>query len=107
MSLDAWAHRNGTDNMGEKTSLGCCGITRRGFLLGAAAGFATGAPLAWLGSRYWHDHAAPRFTGRSHEAARPAGGMPGRFPGRVIEVHHPGAVGPDHRADPDAVRDMV
>ena len=32
------------------------------------------------------------FTGRSVEDRRATMGMPGRFPGRVVEVRHPGAV---------------
>src|SRR5439155_24676283 len=33
--------------------------------------------------------------------------MPGRFPGRVIEVRHPGAVSADNVIDEDAVRAMM
>src|SRR4029078_756188 len=41
------------------------------------------------------------------EVASPANGMPGRFPGRVVEVHDPTAVRPDYCVDPDAVLKMV
>jgi hypothetical protein len=33
--------------------------------------------------------------------------MPGRYPGRVVEVHHPGAVNPDYEIDGSAVRAMM
>jgi uncharacterized protein (DUF362 family) len=77
-------------------------ITRRGFLLGAAVGLCTGAAAAWLGQR-----AHRAFTGRTVEVPRPEYGMPGRYPGRVVEVHHPAAVGDDHRIDPPTVRQMM
>lgn len=101
--------------MAEQQSIGCCGITRRGFLLGAAAGFAAGAPLAWFGSRWWRDSGQDlwhqltdsRFRGRSREIERPELGMPGRYPGRVVRVHHPAAVRPNYTADPAVVRTMI
>src|SRR5262245_22226493 len=86
---------------------GCCGITRRGFLLGAAAGLAAGVPLTWLGSRILHGDAAPPFTGRTREVPNPTYAMPGRFPGRVVEVQHPGAVSDTHQINADAVRAMM
>jgi uncharacterized protein (DUF362 family) len=36
-----------------------------------------------------------------------ASGMPGPFPGRVIEVHHPGSVSDDYKIDKNAVTHMV
>jgi uncharacterized protein (DUF362 family) len=91
-------------------SAGCCGITRRGFLLGAGAGLAVGGGLTWLALDGWRRlaGAAPSpFTGKTREVERPALAMPGRFPGRVVEVRHPGAVRPDHSRDRQAVRAMV
>ncbi|HZT79914.1 MAG TPA: DUF362 domain-containing protein [Gemmataceae bacterium] len=87
---------------------GCCGITRRGFLVGAAAGLAAGVPLTWLGLR-GVDRLRGRtaFTGRTREVEKPAFGMPGRFPGRVVEVRHPSAVDARHRIDRSAVNLMV
>jgi hypothetical protein len=101
--------------MAEQQSAGCCGITRRGFLLGAAAGFGVGAPLAWLGSRWWRESGqdlwdqltGSRFSGRSRESERPELGMPGRYPGRVVRVHNPAAVRPNYTADPAIVRTMI
>lgn len=77
-------------------------LSRRGFLCGAAAGVAVGAPLAWLGAHAWQHRpmtpAAPSAT---------ADGMPGPFPGRVIEVHDAGAVGSDYVTAPEVVTGMV
>lgn len=77
----------------------CCGITRRGLLLGAAAGL----PLGWLAYRYMH----PVFTGRSVEVPRPALAMPGPFPGRVVEVRHDGAINDRYEIDSAAVKTMM
>src|ERR1043166_1059456 len=91
------------------TTPGCCGITRRGFLLGAAAGLAAGAPLGWYalkGRQWWDTHAPSPFTGRSVEQPR-ALGMPGPFPGRVVEVRHPGSVSDDYTIHDTAVRQMM
>lgn len=77
----------------------CCGITRRGFLLGAAAGL----PLGWLAYRALH----PGFSGRSVEVPRPALAMPGPFPGRVVEVQHPGVLDAHNTVNADAVRAMM
>src|SRR5439155_167729 len=82
---------------------------------GAAAGFAAGVPLAWFGSRWWRDSgqdlwnqlAGSRFSGRSRENERPELAMPGRYPGRVVQVHDPAAVRPHHSADPAIVRKMI
>jgi uncharacterized protein (DUF362 family) len=84
---------------------GCCGITRRGFLLGAAAGLAAGVPLTWAGSRALHllPGETPGVTPSEPAAYR----MPGPYPGRVIEVRHPGSVAPDHSVNASAVQQMV
>jgi hypothetical protein len=88
------------------------GITRRGFLLGAAAGLAGGVPLGILGQRgvesLLRDKPLPRsFTGRTVEVRNPDLGMPGPFPGRVVEVRHPDVVRTDHTVNADAVNTMV
>src|SRR2546430_7101569 len=88
------------------------GMTRRGFLLGTAAGLAGGIPLGLLGRRGLESHLqepqSPRsFTGRTEEVKHPAMGMPGSFPGRVVEVRHPDAVRPDHTVNGNAVNAMV
>src|SRR5687768_14252386 len=77
----------------------CCGITRRGLLLGAAAGL----PLGWLAYRALH----PGFSGRSVEVARPASAMPGPFPGRVVEVQHPAAINERYEVNQDVVKTMM
>jgi uncharacterized protein (DUF362 family) len=47
-----------------------------------------------------------RFTGRCVEVAKPAFGLPGRWPGKVVEVHHPAAV-INGRVQLEAVQQMV
>jgi len=87
---------------------GCCGITRRGLLLGAGAGLAAAVPLGWLGRRLWQGQPQRSpFTGRSVEDRRATLGMPGRFPGRVVEVRHPGAVTEDNEIVAPAVKRMM
>jgi hypothetical protein len=89
---------------------GCCGITRRGFLLGSAFGLAAGLPLGWLAlqGRQWLDRHAPSpFTGRSVELPHVPSGMPGPFPGRVVEVRHPAVVAADSSIDAGAVGTMM
>lgn len=81
-----------------------CGMTRRGFLLGAGAGLALGVPLGWYGLRHFGGRS--RFSGRSVEIARSAG-MPGPYPGRVIEVRHSGAVNEQHVVRQDTVAAML
>src|SRR5947209_5644020 len=84
-----------------------CGITRRGFLLGAGAGLAVGAPLGWYALQGWQQvRARPPFSGRSVEQSR-ALGMPGPFPGRVVEVRHPHVVSDAHVINGDAVSAMM
>jgi hypothetical protein len=80
-------------------------ITRRGFLLGATAGLAAGVPLTWLAARRY-----PFVTPSDNPAppGRPAGTiMPGAYPGRVVEVHHPDSVSADHVISKPAVSSMV
>src|SRR5262245_9856533 len=84
---------------------GCCRITRPRFLLGAGAGLAVGAPLAWLALQSRLGRGG--FSGRTAEVRRPELAMPGRFPGRVVEVNHPGAVSDAHVIARPAVRAMV
>ncbi|GEM_PF-187499 len=84
---------------------GCCGITRRGFLLGAGAGLAVGAPLGWLGLRGWQT--LTPFIGRTVEEPRAPLGMPGPFPGRVVEVRHPQVINDAYAINQDAVRQMM
>src|SRR5262245_57752768 len=82
-------------------------ITRRGFLLGAGAGLAAGVAGGWSAARRFGNADFSSFAGRTREVSKPEFGMPGPFPGRVIEVHHRGSVGPDDAVNRDAVRAMV
>src|SRR5690349_6167599 len=91
---------------------GCCyGISRRDFLIGAGAGLAGGASLSWLGLGGRggpSKHASiPSFTGRPAEDPHPAFAMPGPYPGRVVEVHHPGSVRKDYSISAEAVKAMM
>jgi len=84
-------------------------FSRRGFLLGAAAGGAAGAFLGAGGVelyRRWFAetrrtyprglepivHVPKRFTGKTRELPDAPLGIPGPFPGRVVEVHDPRSV---------------
>lgn len=91
-------------------SNGCCGMTRRGLMVGAAAGLSAGVPLGWLGLKaleHFKRQHIPSFSGKSVELAKANYAMPGPFPGRVIEVHHPSSVNYDNRIDPNAVKAMM
>jgi uncharacterized protein (DUF362 family) len=88
------------------------GIKRRDFLVGAGAGLAASLPLGWLGFRGWQaagfdggDRCA--FAGTALEDRHSEYAMPGPFPGRVIEVHHPGVVRADHSKDHATVKTVV
>jgi hypothetical protein len=88
------------------------GITRRGFLLGAAAGLAAGVPLTWLAARRLPlvlPSLAPVEPETSTRRARikSAQAMPGRYPGRVIEVRRQDAVSPGNCVNRAAVEAMV
>src|SRR5262249_25654439 len=86
--------------------------SRRSFLFGAAAGLVAGVPLAYLAARRWPG-LLPSPGPVSPEASTARSGMkagepmPGRYPGRVIEVRHPLAVSDDNVINPSAVGDMV
>lgn len=72
---------------------GRSGLSRRGFLVGAGLGLA-----GTLGAG---------CSGPKPVAARKADGMPGPFPGRVIEVYHPDAVSESFAINAKAVSAMV
>jgi uncharacterized protein (DUF362 family) len=93
----------------------CCGIDRRGFLIGAGLGLIGGSSLVTGAALIWNRFQEPsvgsdetqRFSGRSAEVSNPDYAMPGRFPGRVVEVQHYAAVNKDHLVDPGAVKTMI
>src|SRR5262245_15187621 len=82
------------------------GCTRRRFLLGAGCGLAAGAPLGWLGLRAWQHWHRPASSGPATETSATLG-MPGPFPGRVVEVRHPAVVSAAHEIDDSAVVAMM
>src|SRR5436190_1625778 len=75
----------------EPTSPRTSSLSRRAFLSGAAAGVVGTGALGWAGIQY-----GPfRDLQSAQSPIGPRAGnlpMPGLFPGRVIEVHHAGAV---------------
>jgi uncharacterized protein (DUF362 family) len=93
------------------TPCGGRGPSRRTFLAGAAAGLAVGAPLGWLGLQGWQhfgNRQPAAEAGRPPAAGRAASpGMPGRYPGRVVEVRHPGSVSDANVINRAAVRQML
>lgn len=94
------------------TSPACCGMTRRGLLIGGGLGLLGGGALGWFANQGWRrlaglENAPSPFTGRSVEVPNATYAMPGRFPGRVIEVRHPGAVSPNHVINADVVKQMM
>ncbi len=98
--------------MGPARDVGCCGITRRGFLLGAGTGLVGGAAAGWFGLKAYEElerfrALEPSFTGRSTEDRSVACGIPGPFPGRVIEVNHPDSVRGQAEVNPAAVKQMM
>jgi hypothetical protein len=87
------------------------GITRRGFLTGAACGLATGAAASWASVSYLPPILGrlglKGFTGQPAQDPRPEYAMPGRYRGRVVEVRHPAAVSANHVIDPSIVAQMI
>jgi Domain of unknown function (DUF362) len=93
--------------------------SRRNFLLGSAAGLGVGASAAWLALRHGPDFLDWfRAKGKLPPqqpigfASRPQqpgleNHMPGRYPGRVIEVRHPGAVSDHNVINPEVVDRMI
>jgi uncharacterized protein (DUF362 family) len=87
-------------------------LNRRGFLFGAGLGVVAGGSLAWLGKGWaerWGLLQQDRrsFTGTSVEIKNPEFAMPGPFPGRVVEVHHPDSVRGSHTVNSAAVGQMM
>lgn len=85
-----------------------CGglLSRRGFLVGAGLGLGIGLPAGWM-AHLGSISGTNRFSGRTRENPRADLGMPGRWPGRVIEVRRPGSVRGDGSIAEDNVRTMM
>jgi uncharacterized protein (DUF362 family) len=101
------------------------GTTRRGFLIGGGLGVAAGGVAAWVG-KDWYQRWAERhkrrdevaelikdvpyvrkqFTGKCVEVEKPAFALPGRYPGKVVEIHHAASV-VRGEIQADAVRQMM
>ena len=88
------------------------GFSRRSFLLGTTFGLAAGIPLTWLAARRFSavtSGSAPLSPEESAARAgvKPGPIMPGRYPGRVVEVRHPAAVSSRNVINRGAVSAMV
>lgn len=70
--------------------------SRRAFLAGTAAGIVGGGALGWFARDY---RQLPALAQAPIVPATEGGGLPGRYPGKVVEVNHPGAVGPSKNSD--------
>jgi hypothetical protein len=79
-------------------------MDRRAFVAGAATGLIGGGALGWLAQRRLAARQAPLVVGAAPNGKRL--GIPGPFPGRVVEVHHPGSIHETKR-NRDAVRVMI
>lgn len=84
-------------------------VARRAFLTGAAAGLAGGGALGWkawevLSRRVAGGQSAIGLESEPRRLAHGSLGVPGPYPGRVIEVHHPGSVMPAAAGVPYAPR---
>jgi hypothetical protein len=83
-------------------------FSRRAFLTGTAVGLAAGVSGSVLGLRHWLQPDAvvsPEPPSATPTPSLPP--MPGRYPGRVIEVHHPDAVRPGYTLNPTAIAQMM
>ena len=79
-------------------------MDRRSFVTGAAMGLVGGGAVGWIGRRWLGTGQAPLDI-----AAATVGkqlGIPGPFPGRVVEVHHPGSID-NKKRDRKAVHAMI
>ncbi|HVX10905.1 MAG TPA: DUF362 domain-containing protein [Pirellulales bacterium] len=79
-------------------------MDRRSFVTGAALGIVAGGAAGWLGRRSLVGHQAPLDL--AGVAFGNKLGIPGPFPGRVVEVHHPGSIH-NKKRDRNVVRTMV
>lgn len=68
------------------------GTTRRGFLIGTALGLGAGLTGGWLAGRKLPLLLPLNSVSAPPESSASPNVMPGRYPGRVIEVRHPHAV---------------
>jgi len=87
-------------------------IGRRRFLVGAASGLVAGGVAGVGGFALYDrflrpaDYIRKKFTGKCVEVPNPAFALPGRYPGRVVEVRHSGSVS-SGKIDRQVVRPMV
>src|SRR4051812_19682379 len=85
--------------------------TRRTFLAGAALGTLGGAATGWMARQLAFPSTSPTPSVPVAKSSPPLL-MPGPYPGRVVEVHHPGSVRAEKRKgyterDREAVKAMI
>lgn len=85
---------------------GALGITRRGLIVGGAGGLLVGGGLGALGMK-GYEHFAEQARRNAPPPSRQPDGMPGRYPGKVVEVRHEGAVDFNNQISAPAVERMV
>ena len=78
-------------------------LNRRLFLSGVASGAVGGGALVWGANRLMNNRMAQAPIGAQRKGGL---GLPGPYPGRVVEVHHPGAASKYER-NREAVKAMV
>lgn len=84
-------------------------LSRRGFLLGAGVGLAAGVPggiLGWNALKK-HGYLPDAKVESTLKTADSRFTMPGLYPGRVVEVHHPRSVSDEHRIDRPTIKEMI
>jgi hypothetical protein len=87
-------------------------MSRRAFLAGAGTGLVGGAALTWFGLNARRQPAANTPAPNPDvepvvEANLKQLAMPGPFPGRVVEVYHPGSVKANQTIDAPSVKKMM
>ncbi|HEV8130928.1 MAG TPA: DUF362 domain-containing protein [Acidobacteriota bacterium] len=87
-------------------------LSRRAFLLGAGSGVVAGGLATWgafeLHRRSFqhYEYVQKQFTGTCVEDPKPLFALPGRYPGKVVEVNHPLSVS-NAQINRDRVRTMI
>jgi uncharacterized protein (DUF362 family) len=102
------AYQANTMNNSSDPNDGC--VSRRGFLFGMGAGLTGAASLAWFAQRPAAQEIPLGFgssTAKPVGTSRLAHGIPGPFPGRVVEIHHPGSVRDDNTICAQSVPAMM
>ena len=79
-------------------------MDRRAFISGAATGLIGGGALSWIAQQRLTGRQAPLVPGSTTNSNEL--GLPGPFPGRVVEIQHPGSIN-NKKRDREAVHVMI